>query len=81
MGLFLSKRVPPPTIPTDDVTPLRFVDELYPVSFDFTLVFRDVMDAELLREAANKVLQRQGWRQLGARLRRSVGPYIRLRSI
>jgi hypothetical protein len=72
MGLFSAKRAPLPTIPTDDVTPLRFVDELYPVSFDFTLVFRDAMDTEMLRAAADKVLQREGWRQLGARLRRTV---------
>jgi len=80
MGLFSAKRVPPPTIITDDVTPLRFVDELYPVSFDFTLVFRDVMDTEMLRAAADKVLQREGWRQLGARLRRTVCIGIRSRN-
>ncbi|KAI8631473.1 putative LysR family regulatory protein [Xylariaceae sp. FL1651] len=71
MGLFTANRAQPPIVPTDDVTPLRFVDELYPVSFDFTLVFRDVMDTEILRASANKVLQREGWRQLGARLRRT----------
>lgn len=69
---FTAKRAAPPTIPTDDVIPLRFVDALYPISFDFTLVFRDSMDTELLRAAADKVLQREGWRQLGARLRRTV---------
>ncbi|KAI0543715.1 putative LysR family regulatory protein [Xylaria curta] len=71
MGLFSAKRAPPSTVPTDDVTPLRFVDELYPVSFDFTLIFRDVMDTEILRAAADKLLQKDGWRQLGARLRRT----------
>ncbi|KAI1261787.1 putative LysR family regulatory protein [Xylariaceae sp. FL1019] len=71
MGLFAAKRASPPMVPTDEIVPLRFVDELYPVSFDFTLVFRDVIDAEILRSAADKVLQRDGWRQLGARLRRN----------
>ncbi|KUL83819.1 hypothetical protein ZTR_06626 [Talaromyces verruculosus] len=71
MGLFSRKPSSPPTIPTDDVTPLRFVDGLYPFSYDFSLVFRDVMDTELLRKAADTVLQREGWRQLGARLRRT----------
>ncbi|PNP47767.1 hypothetical protein THARTR1_10452 [Trichoderma harzianum] len=71
MGLFSANRAPPPIIPTDEVIPLRFVDELYRFSFDFTLVFRDVMDAEMLRASAERLLQRDGWRQLGARLRRA----------
>lgn len=75
MGLFSAKQASPPIISTDDITPLRFVDELYPFSFDFSLVFRDVMDVELLRAAADTVLQREGWRQLGARLRRTVCTY------
>nr|A0A1B4XBK2.1 RecName: Full=Transcriptional regulator sdnM; AltName: Full=Sordarin/hypoxysordarin biosynthesis cluster protein M [Sordaria araneosa]BAV32157.1 LysR family regulatory protein [Sordaria araneosa] len=70
MGLFSAKREPPPVVPTDTITPLRFVDELYPFAFDFSLVFRDVLDPEVLRAAADSVLQRDGWRQLGARLRR-----------
>lgn len=71
MGFFSEKQAPP-TIPTDHVFPLRFADELYPVSFDFTLVFRDAMNTEMLRVSAENVLQREGWRQLGARLRRAV---------
>lgn len=72
MGLFSAKRAAPATVPTDDVTPLRFVDSLYPFSVDFSLVFDHVMDPEILRAAAEKVLRRDGWRQLGARLRRTV---------
>ncbi|KKP00197.1 hypothetical protein THAR02_07688 [Trichoderma harzianum] len=71
MGFFSAKHAPPPIIPTDEVIPLRFVDELYRFSFDFTLVFRDVMDAEMLRASADRLLQKDGWRQLGARLRRA----------
>lgn len=72
MGFFTAKRVTPAPVPTDDVTPLRFVDSLYPFSVDFSLVFDEVVDPEILREAAEKVLRRDGWRQLGARLRRTV---------
>ncbi|KAM7200698.1 Transcriptional regulator sdnM [Naviculisporaceae sp. PSN 640] len=71
MGVFSAKREPPPVVPTDTISPLRFVDELYPFAFDFSLVFRDVLDVEVLRAAAESVLQRDGWRQLGARLRRN----------
>lgn len=72
MGLFSDKREQPPTVPTDTITPLRFVDELYPFAFDFSLVFREVLDPQALREAAESVLERDGWRQLGARLRCNV---------
>ncbi|KAM7216743.1 Transcriptional regulator sdnM [Rhypophila decipiens] len=71
MGFFSPKREPPATVPTDTVTPLRFVDELYPFAFDFSLVFKDVLDPGILRDAAESVLQRDGWQQLGARLRRN----------
>ncbi|KAL7957995.1 putative LysR family regulatory protein [Trichoderma compactum] len=71
MGLFSKKRAPPPTIPTDEVIPVRFVDELYQWSFDFTLFFEDVMDVEILRNSVDRLLQKDGWRQLGARLRRA----------
>ena len=81
MGLFSTKRAPPPTVPTDDVTPLRFVDELYPVSFDFTLIFQDAMDSETLRASADRLLQREGWRQLGARLRRTVWLLVELNKL
>lgn len=76
MGLFSSKQnreLPqPPIVPTDTIFPLRFADRLYPFAFDFPLVFRQVLDPEILRASAESVLQREGWRQLGARLRRNV---------
>lgn len=72
MGLSSSKRSPPPIVPTDTIHPLRFVDELYPFAFDFSLVFDDALDPDLLQASAEAVLQREGWRQLGARLRRNV---------
>lgn len=74
MGLFSKKRAPPPTVPTDEVIPVRFVDELYQWSFDFTLFFEDVMDVEILRNSVDRLLHKDGWRQLGARLRRAVSP-------
>lgn len=72
MGLFSANGARPPTVSSDDVTPLRSVDALYPVSFDFTLVFQDVLDVRILRGAADRLLRKKGWRQLGARLRRTV---------
>ncbi|KAK7991204.1 hypothetical protein PG990_015484 [Apiospora arundinis] len=71
MGLFSANGARPPTVSSDDVTPLRSVDALYPVSFDFTLVFQDVLDVRILRGAADRLLRKEGWRQLGARLRRT----------
>ena len=76
MGLFAAKNTPPPpppVFPGDQVIPLRFVDKLYPISFDFTSFFSEILDEEILCAAAEKVLNRDGWRELGGRLRRNVG--------
>ncbi|KAH8690015.1 putative LysR family regulatory protein [Talaromyces proteolyticus] len=73
MGVFFSKQ-PPPTVSTDQVIPFRFADD-FPYTrglcLDIHFRFDDVLDPEKLRDALERLLQKDGWRKLGARLRRT----------
>ncbi|OTB04402.1 hypothetical protein M426DRAFT_73416 [Hypoxylon sp. CI-4A] len=60
------------TIPTDTVIPLHRLDDTpltRRVIVEFTMRFDDVLDADKLRWALEKLLSREDWRKLGARLR------------
>lgn len=65
----------PAKVPTDIVIPLHFFDDT-PLWRAFVLysmfVFDDVLDPEKLRSSLDTLAQRDGWRKLGARLRRNV---------
>ena len=65
----------PARVPTDAVIPLNFFDDT-PLWRAFVLysmfVFDDVLDTEKLRSSLEALVQREGWRKLGARLRRNV---------
>ncbi|KAJ9136939.1 Transferase family domain-containing protein [Pleurostoma richardsiae] len=72
MGLFSGKRAPPPRVPTDEVQPVHFFDDLDSyrgLVMCWTLVFEDVLDAEKLRDALARLLETGEWRRLGGRLR------------
>lgn len=75
MGLFASKQTAPPPVATDRVIPFRFNDDhVYTrgLCLDISLRFDDVLDPEKLREALDILLNKDGWRKLGARLRLTV---------
>jgi hypothetical protein len=65
----------PEKIPTDTVLPLQFWDDqryTRAVCLDFTYRFDDVLDTEALRRSLERLLELDGWRTLGARLRMNV---------
>ncbi|KAF8848132.1 hypothetical protein BDZ45DRAFT_754153 [Acephala macrosclerotiorum] len=65
----------PAMVPTDTIIPLHFFDDT-PLWRAFVLysmfVFDDVLDAEKLRHSLDTLAQRDGWRKLGARMRRNA---------
>ncbi|RFU77406.1 hypothetical protein TARUN_4823 [Trichoderma arundinaceum] len=67
------KSTAPAKVPTDTIIPFRFFDDT-PLWKAFILysmfVFDDVLDAEKLRESLEALAKRDGWRRLGARMRR-----------
>ncbi|KAL1994268.1 hypothetical protein VTN49DRAFT_2937 [Thermomyces lanuginosus] len=72
MGFFFSKPAAPAKVPTDIVLPFHYFDhqELYrAVRLQISFCFNDVLDAEKLRSAFARLLEMDGWRKLGARLR------------
>ncbi|KAI1632585.1 hypothetical protein F4809DRAFT_656142 [Biscogniauxia mediterranea] len=68
------RRPSPPKVPTDTVIPLHSFDDR-PINRSIQLLFMmrfdDVLDPEKLRSSLEKLLEREGWRKLGARLRRN----------
>ncbi|CAI4211666.1 unnamed protein product [Parascedosporium putredinis] len=63
---------PVPVVATDTVIPLHSLDGNHinaSILLYCLLRFDDVLDAEKLRAALQKLLDRDGWRKLGARLR------------
>jgi hypothetical protein len=72
-GLFGSS--PPPVVESDRVIPLHFFDDA-PLWRAFTLyslfVFDDILDADKLRSSLERLVHKEGWEKLGARLRYNV---------
>lgn len=69
---------PPPTVPTDRILPLNAADDtavLRSVVVVLSYRFDDVLDPERLKSSYEKLLDRPGWRKIGARLRLNVGCY------
>ncbi|KAF9873177.1 lysR family regulatory protein [Colletotrichum karsti] len=70
--LFNGKPQPPTTVPSDTIIPLNGNDDNYVnrcIVMLFMMRFDDVLDPEKLRSSLEKLLERKGWRKLGARLR------------
>ncbi|CZR51145.1 related to LysR family regulatory protein [Phialocephala subalpina] len=65
----------PARVPTDTIVPVHFFDDT-PLWRAFVLysmfVFDDVLDAEKLRDSLDTLARRDGWRKLGARMRRNA---------
>ncbi|KAI5918060.1 hypothetical protein F4810DRAFT_726330 [Camillea tinctor] len=65
-------RAAPPKVPTDTVIPLHAFDDRpinKSIQLLFLMRFDDVLDPEKLRSSLEKLLAREGWCKLGARLR------------
>jgi hypothetical protein len=74
-SVFGGQPTAPKRIPTDTIIPLHSRDDNFQnrnVSIDFTMRFDSVIDAQKLADALWKLLERPGWRKLGARLRLNV---------
>lgn len=77
MGVFSSKPKwqTPPRVPTDTVIPLNPSDDT-PVLRSVCLVISyridDVLDPEKLRDGLERLIDRDGWRKMGGRLRLNV---------
>ncbi|KAE8141621.1 hypothetical protein BDV38DRAFT_278975 [Aspergillus pseudotamarii] len=73
MGLFSKNKPPrPERVPTDTVVPLSFTDDLpllRAISVHVTCRFDNILDTKVLRLSLERLLQLDGWRRLGARLR------------
>ncbi|CRK18324.1 hypothetical protein BN1723_002461 [Verticillium longisporum] len=65
-------RTPPPIVETDTVYPLHRQDDqafYRQMNLVWLLRFEDVLDVDKLRLALAKLLERDGWRKIGGRLR------------
>ncbi|KAF2470369.1 uncharacterized protein BDR25DRAFT_34308 [Lindgomyces ingoldianus] len=71
-NFFKSKLVAPERVPTDTVIPLHSWDDTKTnrkLCIYFSARFDDVLDVEKLVGALERLLERPGWRKLGARMR------------
>jgi len=68
-----------PRFPTDTVIPVYYFDDtpLLRRSVNcWTVRFNDPLDPDKLRVALSRVLEREGWKKLGGRIRLNVRPCI-----
>lgn len=73
MGWF--SKAKPERIPTDTVIPLYDHDDTFAnksMAFELTFHFDEVLDADKLADALWRLVDRPGWKKLGARLRMNV---------
>lgn len=73
-SFFRSPQVPS-IVPTDTIVPLSAGDDNFvnkSIVMLFMMRFDDVLDPDKLRVSLEKLLERDGWRKLGARLRLNV---------
>lgn len=77
MGNLLSKSKPQalPAVATDTVVSMHHMDDS-PINRSIVLMFMmrfdDVLDPEKLKDSLEKLLSRDDWRKLGARIRLNV---------
>lgn len=68
-------RVQPKRVSTDHVVPLHHIDNsdvLRRLIVGWTARFDDVLDANVLYQALEALIRRDGWRKIGGRLRLNV---------
>ncbi|KAL3457935.1 hypothetical protein BJX64DRAFT_292693 [Aspergillus heterothallicus] len=65
------QRRQPPKVPTDTVVPLHGWAPSYEVVMELAFKYDDVLDASALRNALERLLEINNWRELGGRLRYS----------
>ncbi|KAF2869026.1 hypothetical protein BDV95DRAFT_110092 [Massariosphaeria phaeospora] len=69
---FRTKDVAPARVPTDTVIPLHYRDDNTvnrSIGLDFLMQFDDVLDVDKVIGALERLLEKPGWRKLGARMR------------
>jgi hypothetical protein len=76
---FAPKREQAPLVPTDEVVPMHLFDDI--VGYRNNLLtwschFDEVLDANKLKDSLWQVLEMDGWRKLGGRLRKTVGGLV-----
>lgn len=72
LHLLRGKCIAPEHVPTDTILPLHSYDDgaiQRSMIVDFSLRFDDVLDVQKLVRALEQLLEKPGWRKLGARLR------------
>ncbi|CAM6002877.1 unnamed protein product [Sphagnum balticum] len=78
----LFSATPYPTIDTDEVYPLHFLDNLSTgrvIVLSETLRFNEVLDVIKLRDGLTKLIHHGHWRKLGGRLRMQPGGSLEIR--
>lgn len=82
--LLNGKRPRPAKVYTDEVLPTHFLDDT-PGNRSFVLVwtlrFNDVLDPEMLHSSLTRLLEMEGWRKLGGRLRTDVCQFERKHTV
>lgn len=71
----------PPTVSTDTVVPLGPFEIAFVTGVSIlhsTFIFDDVLDASKLKNSLWSLIERDGWRKLGARLRLNVTKFPHL---
>jgi hypothetical protein len=80
----IGKRPRPARVHTDEVFPTHFLDDT-PGNRSFVLVwtlrFNDVLDADMLHSSLSRLLEKEGWRKMGGRLRMNVSSPKRILQI
>ncbi|MCJ1270263.1 hypothetical protein MMC22_010159 [Lobaria immixta] len=74
MFMFKSKPTAPPAVPTDKILPVHYWDDrtlFHSCIMDLLVRIDDVLDVQKLETALVKLVNRDGWRKFGARLRRN----------
>lgn len=74
-----NKPIAPPTVPTDKIIPVHYWDDtttFRSVVLYYLMRVDDALDSQKLHLALVKLLNRDGWRKLGARLRLNVGLFF-----
>jgi len=76
---FAPKSKQAPLVPTDEVVPMHLFDDIVGYrnnSLTWSCHFDEVLDANKLKDSLWQVLEMDGWRKLGGRLRKTVGGIV-----